>query len=84
MPNFRISQGELWHRVYIIEAPNLAEAKAAYLHYNNTGQETFGTIDIIATEPEYIEDIIDDVIWMTEDGTPIKNTEVIENGTHFG
>ena len=58
MPVFRVSQAELWHRVYTIEAETLEQAKNIYKNHLDTGDE--GGISI--RDPEYLEDL-DDIEW---------------------
>lgn len=60
MPIYRVSQAEKWHREYRIEAENMEQAKSIYQEYKNNWEEGE---NIFAKDPEYLEDIEDDVEW---------------------
>lgn len=70
MPTFRVSQAELWHRVYLIEAKTAEEAKGIYNKYLETGKEPDS---MFMFDPEYVDDIAGDVSWWHEDGSPIEH-----------
>ena len=63
MPIFRVSQAEKWHRVYTIEAQSLEEAKTIYADYLRTTEEPDS---MHVRDPEYLEDIEDDIEWMVD------------------
>lgn len=65
MSEFRVSQGELWSRDFVIEAETLEQAKEIYAQYVNTGKEPD---NMHMYDPEYIEDINGDAIWSDEEG----------------
>lgn len=72
MERFRVSQGEHWSREYLIEAEDLADAKAKYDEYVRTGEEGD---DIYMFDPEYIADIETDRVWYGEQGNILESTE---------
>jgi hypothetical protein len=60
MPTFHVSQAEKWYRDYRIEAENLEQAKDIYREYKDNWEEGD---NIFAKDPQYLEDIEDDVEW---------------------
>lgn len=66
MATFKVSQGELWHRVYVIKAETLEEAKKTFEQYLITYAEK-NNRNVTVKEPEYVEDI-DDILWFDEHG----------------
>jgi hypothetical protein len=70
MATFKVSQGELWHRIYFIQADTLEEAKILFDKYLTTPSlahdSTHGDT-VVMRDPEYIEDI-DDILWFDEHG----------------
>lgn len=61
---FVVSQAELWHRRYQIEAETLEEAKEKYKKYVDSGSDPDG--DIIIGEPQFLDDIKEDVVWYSK------------------
>ena len=68
MPIFRVSQAEKWHRLYTIEAQSLQEAKEIYEVYLET---TIEPESMHIHDPEYLEDIEDDIEWTKDDGEDV-------------
>jgi len=73
MTKFRVSQGELWTRMYLIEAETIEIAKAIYKAYQDNVDEDH---ILHMYDPEYVDDIKDDVVWYSEDGSIIPIEEI--------
>lgn len=65
MSRFRVSQGELWAREYVIEAESIEEAREIYNKYRVTGEEPE---TMYCYAPDYIDDIAGDEFWWDEKG----------------
>lgn len=84
MPNFRVSQGELWSRTYIIEADTLEQAKEIYARY---GIDLELPDNVYMYSPDYVDDIDDDVVWYDEKGNimdELKDWTEAEKREAFG
>jgi hypothetical protein len=68
---FKVSQGELWHRIYLIEAETLEEAKETYDTYL-TRYVTRNNPKVVVKEPEFVDDNLNDTIWFDENGEKIE------------
>ena len=70
MGTFVVSQSELWHRRYQIEAETLEEAKEKYKKYVDSGYDPDD--DIIIDEPQFLDDIKEDVVWYDTEGVQLN------------
>lgn len=71
---FRVSQGELWSRMYIIEADTLEQAKEIYANYGVYPEKVVNPEpnNVYVYSPDFIDEIDDDVVWYDEEGNLLE------------